>query len=73
MVVMIDEGFDLRLKIAGREVVFQQDAVLRSLMTPLNLALYLMMIRRTASMLHAYVLQPFSQVTRDVTRSVVAE
>ena len=28
MVVVVDEGFNLRLKITGQEVVLQQDAVL---------------------------------------------
>ncbi len=32
MVVLIDEGRDFRLKIAGLEVVFHQDAVLEGLM-----------------------------------------
>ena len=42
-------------------------------MPSLNLALGLRMIRRTARMLHALVLQPLSQIARDVTGSVVAE
>ncbi len=39
VVVMIDKGLDLGFEIAGQEVVFQQDAVLQSLMPPLDLAL----------------------------------
>ena len=38
MVVVVDEGFDLGLQITGQEVMFQQDAVLQSLMPTLNLA-----------------------------------
>ena len=53
MVIMIDEGFDLGFKIAGQEVVFQQDAVLQGLMPPLDLALGLRVIRCAARMLHA--------------------
>ena len=82
MVVMIDEGFDLGFKDAGQEVVFQQDAVLQSLMpsrqrrahrTTFDLALGLRMIWRTAGVLHAFVLQPFSQLPRDVAGAVIAE
>ncbi len=73
VVVVIHEGLDLGLKIAGQEVVFQQDAVLQSLMPPLDLALGLGVIRRTAGVLHAFVLQPFGQLPRDVAGAVVAQ
>ena len=63
MIVVIDEGFDLGFQISGQEVVFQQDAVLQSLMPSFDLALGLRVIRRTARVLHALVLQPFSQIT----------
>jgi len=36
MIVVIDKGFDLGLKITGQEVVFQQDAVLQCLMPTLD-------------------------------------
>ena len=36
VVVMIDDGFDLGLKVTGQEVVFQQDAVLLCLMPPFH-------------------------------------
>ena len=61
VVVVIDEGFDLRFEIARQEVVFQQDAVLQSLMLTFDLTLGLRMIRRTAAVLHAVALQPLSQ------------
>ena len=48
VVVVIDEGFDLRFKITGQEVVFEQDAVFQGLMPSFDLALGLGMIRRTA-------------------------
>ena len=73
MVVVVDEGFDLGFKITGQEVVFKQDAVLQGLMPAFDLALGLGMIRRSARVLHALVLQPFCQIARDVTGSVVAE
>ena len=72
VVVVIDEGFDLGLKITGQEVVFKQNTVLQGLMPTLDLALGLGMIGRSARVLHAFVLQPFSQFSRDVAGSVVA-
>ena len=70
---MIDEGFDLGFEITWQEVVFQQDAVLQGLMPTLDLALGLGMIGNSARVLHAFVLQPLSQIPRDVAGSVVAE
>ena len=37
MIVMLDEGLDLTLEIAGQEVVLEQDAVLEGLMPSLDL------------------------------------
>ena len=73
MVVVIDEGFNLGFEITRQEVVFQEDAVLQCLVPPLDLALGLGMVRRTTRVLHTFALQPFSQFTRDVAGSVVAE
>ena len=73
VVVVIDEGFDLGLQVTWQEVVFQQNAVLQSLVPSLNLTLGLGVIWRSSTMLHALVLQPFRQITRDVTGPVVAE
>ena len=71
MVVVTDERIDLRFKVSGQEVVFQQDAVLQRLMPALDLSLRLGMIRRAARMLHAFVGKILSQIARDVTRPVV--
>ena len=73
IVVVIDEGFDLRFQITRQEIVFQQDPVLQGLVPSLDFALGLGMIRRTAGVLHALVLQPLSQFSRDITGSVIAE
>ena len=73
MVVVVDEGFNLSFEITWQEVVFQQNAVLQGLMPTFDLALGLGMIRRTARVLHAFVLQPFRQFARDVAGTVVAE
>ena len=53
VIVVFDERLDLGLKIAGQEVVFQQDAVFRGLVPALDLALRLGMERRTAHVAHA--------------------
>ena len=66
MVVVVDEGFNLRLEITGQEVVFQQDAVLEGLMPSLDLTLRLGVLGRAARVLHALTFEPFSQVARDV-------
>lgn len=39
VVVVLDEGFDLVLKIAAQDVVFQQDAVLQGLVPAFDLPL----------------------------------
>ena len=71
VVVMLDERIDLGFKIAGQEVILQQDAVLQGLMPPLDLTLGLRVIRRTTRVFHALVLQPFRQVARDIAGPVV--
>ena len=73
MVVMIDEGLDLPAKIARQVVVFQQDAVLQSLMPAFDLALGLRMIRGAADMIHLLIFKPICLLARDVAGSVVAE
>ena len=39
VVVVLDEGLDLGLKVAGQEVVFQQDAVFQGLVPAFDLSL----------------------------------
>ena len=62
VVLVIHEGFDVSFDITGQEVVLEQDAVFQGLMPALYLALGLWMIGRATRMLHAFVLQPFSQI-----------
>ena len=50
MIVVFDEGLDLRFEIAGQEVVFQQDPVLQCLMPAFDLALSLRMEGRPTHM-----------------------
>jgi len=73
MVVVFDERFDLDLKVAGQEVVLQQDAVLEGLVPALDLALRLGMERSAAQMAHVPGLDIFRQFAGDVARTVVAE
>ncbi len=71
VIVMIDEGFDFCLQVIRKEVVFQQDAVLQGLVPSFDLALCLRMIRCASDMAHPFVFQPVSQITRDVTGTIV--
>src|SRR3954464_10718665 len=72
MIVVLDEGRDLAFEIAGQVVVFQQDAVLQRLMPAFDLALCLRMVGRTADVLHAFAVQPFSEIDGDVGRNPAA-
>ena len=56
LVVMLDEGVDLRLELARKIVVLEQDAVLERLMPALDLALGLRMARGAANVRDATVL-----------------
>jgi len=73
VVVMLDEGFDLAFKIARKEVVLQQDAVLERLVPAFNLALGLRVERCAADMAHAVGVDPLGEFGRNVGRAVVAE
>ena len=73
MIVVVDEGCDLGFEIAGQEVVFQEDAVLQGLMPSLDFTLRLRVIRRTTRVLHAFALQPISQIICYVTGAIIAE
>ena len=66
MVVVRHEGGDLALEIAGQVVVLKQDAVLERLMPALDFALGLRMEGRSADMLDVLLVQPISQIARDI-------
>jgi hypothetical protein len=63
---MLNEVVDLGLQGARQIVVFQQDAVLQSLMPPLCLAVGLRMVRCTTDISDLPLFQPFSQRIRSV-------
>ena len=73
VVVMLDEGPDLRFEIAGQEVVFQQDAVLHGLVPALDLALGLGVEGRTAHVAHTLRFDVFRQLARDIARAIVRQ
>ena len=70
VVVVFDERRDLGLKVAGQEVVLQQDAVLQGLVPTLDLALGLGMERSAAHVAHALGFDIFRQFAGDVTRPI---
>ena len=71
MIVVGDEPLDAGVEVARQEVVLQQDAVLEGLMPSFDLALRLRVVGRTSDMIHAVIIGPFSDFTRDVTGAVV--
>jgi Transposase IS116/IS110/IS902 family len=73
VVVVLDEGLDLGLKVAGQEVVLEQDAVFKGLVPALDLALGLGVHRGAAHVAHLVGLDVFSQFARDVAGTIVAE
>ena len=73
VIVVADEPADLPLEIAGEEVVFQKDAVLQGLVPSLDLALGLGMVGCTTNMIHVSGIEPFGQITRDVTGPVIRQ
>ena len=73
VVIVIDEGLDLTFEIAGQVIVFQQNTVLHTLMPPFDFSLGLRVKRCAPNMRHVLTFQPFCQIARDVTGSVVTE
>ena len=73
VIVVVDEVADRLFERAWQVVVFEQDAVLERLVPPLDLALGLRMVGRSADVVHTLFTQPLRQVARDVTAAVVAE
>jgi hypothetical protein len=73
MIVVLDEGGDLRLQIARQVIFLEQDAVLERLMPALDLALRLRMSRCAAHMRDVAFAQPFRQIARDVGGAIVRQ
>ena len=73
MIIVLDEGADPGLEVAGQEVVLQQDPVLQGLVLALDLALGLGVVGRAADVFHVLISQPFRQVGADVARAIVRQ
>ena len=71
MVVMANEGGNVRLKITRQGVVLQQNAVLQGLLPSLNLALRLRVTGRAACVRHAFVFQILGQISGDIAWTIV--
>jgi hypothetical protein len=73
MIVVLDEGMELAFEVAGQEVVFEQNALLKGLVPAFDLALRLGMERGAAHVAHALGLDPLRQLASDVAGAIVAE
>lgn len=73
VVIVLDEGSDLALKISRQLIVFEQYSVFQRLVPALDLALGLRTTRRTTDVLDISSPQPFGQITSDVTRPVIGQ
>ena len=73
VVIVLDERLDLDLKVAGQEVIFQQDAVFHGLMPAFDLALRLGMEGRAAHVAHALGLDIFPQLARNVAGPIIRQ
>ena len=71
LVVMLDEGVDLRFELTGKVVVLEQDAVLERLMPALDLALGLRMTRRSPEVPDLLFLEPLSEMGRNVAGAII--
>ena len=68
-----DAGLDLAFKIFGQIVINQQDAVLCDLVPAFFLALNLWGEWHTADMLYFLSFQSIGQISRDITRTIIAK
>lgn len=73
VVVIIDEGSDLLLKLARHVIIFQQHTVFHGLVPAFDFTLRLWMERRTAYMVYFLLFQPLGQIARYITRTIIAE
>jgi hypothetical protein len=80
VVIVGDEGLDLRLEVAGQVVVLEQNAVLQGLVPTLDLALCLGVLAlclgvagRAADMVDCLFVQPLRQLAGDVAGPIVGQ
>src|SRR4026208_1666467 len=73
IVVVLAELADAQLGLARRRVVLQQGAVLHGAVIALDLALRHRVVRTTADMTDAFVLEPIAKFARDVGWTIIAQ
>lgn len=73
VIVVLDEAGDGLVQRTRQVVVLEKDAVLQSLVPPLDLALHLGVVRSATDMVHAVLLKPAGEITGDVGGAIVAE
>ena len=66
VIVVLDKCLDLSFQVAGQIVIFQQDPVLQGLVPSLDLTLGLRVVGSATDMVHAPIIEPFSQAAGDV-------
>ena len=73
MIVVLDEGFDMRFEIAGQIIILQQDLVFECLMPALDFTLRLGMAWRAADVIDVSRIEPFGQIGGDIAGAVVRQ
>ena len=73
VVVVVDEGGDLGLELAGQVVVLEQDPVLQRLVPALDFSLRLRIAWGTADVFDPLSREPVCEIARDVARAIVRE
>ena len=71
VIIVRDEGIDLRFEMAGQIVVLKQDAVLQGLMPAFDLALGLRVIGCATNMIHAVVIESLGEFVSNVTGAII--
>jgi hypothetical protein len=66
VVIVLDEGPNLRREVARQVLVLEQDAVLECLVPALDLTLDLGMAGRSADVLDALLVEPFREIGGEV-------
>lgn len=73
VIVMLDEGLDVGLEIAGQIIILKQDLVFQRLMPALDFALRLGMAGRAADVINVSFSQPLGEVFGDIAGAVVGQ
>ena len=73
VVVVLDEGGELGLELAGQVVVLEQDPVLQRLVPALDFSLGLRVTGRATDVLDPLIREPVCEIARNVARAIVRE